>query len=67
MSTNNVSTTQLVVAMRRELLRLARAEEDRAATEAAQVPYWASCPPAVQGRRAAAAILRADADSLSPI
>jgi hypothetical protein len=57
-------TTENAAALRRELLRLARAEEDRAATEAARVPYWSTCPPSVQGHRAAAAILRADADTL---
>jgi hypothetical protein len=60
----DLSTTAIAAALRRELLRLARAEDDRASAEAAKVPYWAACPPSVQGHRAAAAILRADADSL---
>jgi hypothetical protein len=51
-------------AVRRELLRLAREEDDRAATEAAGVPYWSACPPSIQGHRAAAKILRASADML---
>ncbi|MCW2780343.1 MAG: hypothetical protein JWR35_792 [Marmoricola sp.] len=59
----NISPAVLAAALRRELLRLARAEEDRAAAEAAKVPYWATCPPSVQGHRAAAGILRATADS----
>ena len=63
MSINETSATVPAAALRRELLRLARAEEDRAATEAAKVPYWASCPPTIQARRTAAAILRADADT----
>ena len=62
MSINVTSSTVVAKALRRELLRLARAEEDRAAAEAAKVPYWAPCPPTIQARRTAAAILRADAD-----
>lgn len=58
-----ISAALLAAALRRELLRLARAEDDRAAEEAAKVPYWAGYPPSVQGHRAAAAILRADADN----
>jgi hypothetical protein len=58
---DNVSTD---VALRRALLRLAREEEDRAATEAAAVPYWTAGPPSILGHRAAAAILRAQADEL---
>jgi hypothetical protein len=54
----------LAGALRRELLRLARDEEDQAATEAAAVPYWTASPPSVQGHRAAAAALRAKADHL---
>lgn len=56
------TATALAAALRRELLRLARAEEERAATEAAKVPYWEGYPASVVGHRAAAAILRADAD-----
>ena len=51
-------------ALRRQLLRLAREEQDRAATEAAAVPYWSVGPPSIQGHRAAAAILRNLADTL---
>lgn len=58
------TTTPLGFALRRELLRLARAEESQAATEAAQVPYWTIDPPSIQGHRVAAAILRAEADKL---
>ncbi len=54
----------LLLALRRELQNLAQLEEDRAANEAATVPYWAPCPASVQGRRLAAATLRADADAL---
>lgn len=50
--------------LRRELLRLARHEENQAAMEAAAVPYWSVGPPSIQGHRAAAAILRVEADKL---
>jgi hypothetical protein len=52
----------IAAALRRELLRLARAEDDKAAAEAAAVPYWSPCPPTVQGHRFASMVLRADAD-----
>jgi hypothetical protein len=61
MSTDSIAGP-LAALLRRELLRLARSEDDRAADEAAKVPYWAPYPPSVQGHRSAAAILRADAD-----
>jgi hypothetical protein len=54
----------LITVLRRELLRLARLEEELAAREAAQVPYWTPLPPAVDGHRAAARALRDDADGL---
>jgi hypothetical protein len=65
MSTSLSSTataTDTATAVRRELLRLAREEAERAAAEAAAVPYWSRCPATVQGHRLASAILRADAD-----
>jgi len=58
------TTTDINVALHRELLRLARAEDDKAANDAATVPYWSPCPPSVHGHRTAAAILRAEADLL---
>ncbi|MCW2795175.1 hypothetical protein [Nocardioides sp.] len=61
MSTTPISIP-IATALRRELLRLARAEEELAADEAAAVPYWSPCPPTVVGHRLASAILRADAD-----
>jgi hypothetical protein len=48
--------------LRHELLRLAAEQERLANAEAAQVPYWAPSPASVDGRRAAALALRADAD-----
>lgn len=59
-------TNQITTLLRRELLRLARIEEDLAATEAAAVPYWAHYPPTVSGHRTAAAVLRENADRLLP-
>jgi hypothetical protein len=61
-STATATTPDTATAVRRELLRLAREEEDMAAAEAAAVPYWSRCPATVQGHRLASAILRADAD-----
>jgi len=55
---------EVVAAVRRQLLRLARLEDDRAATELARVPYWSPCPPSVVGHRVAARLLREEADAL---
>jgi hypothetical protein len=55
---------RVAFALRRELLRLATLEEDLAASEAAQVPYWSPCPASVAGHRAAARALREDADRI---
>lgn len=52
--------------VRRALLRLAADEERLAAVEAARVPYWAPHDESVIGHRAAARILRRDADRLLP-
>jgi len=48
--------------VREELLRLAEHEEALAAQEATALPYWAPCPASVHGHRAAARVLRADAE-----
>ena len=50
----------LLSAICQELARLAQQEENRAADEAARVPYWEPMPLSVLGHRAAAAALRAD-------
>jgi len=66
-SSDNVpSTLDNLVAgrLRQALLRLAEFEENLAAAEAAQVPYWSPCPATVAGHRAAARALREDADRL---
>jgi hypothetical protein len=57
-------TTETADAVRRELFRLADAEEQRAAEEAATVPYWAPYPDSVAAHRAAARVLRQDAERL---
>jgi len=52
----------LAMLMRKELLRLAAAEEELAVTEAARTPYWEACPETVAAHRVAARVLREDAD-----
>jgi hypothetical protein len=52
----------MLALVRKELLRLARREDDLAASMASAVPYWAACPDEVLGHRRAAAALRADAE-----
>ena len=64
MRTLSHETTTVGTALRRLLLRLAKAEEDRAADEAATVPYWMPCPASVLGHRLAAETLRAAADTI---
>jgi len=58
-------TIEVATAVRQELLRLAYAEDQLTPAEAARVAYWEPCPPSVQGHRAAAAALRADADRIA--
>lgn len=55
---------ELLTALCRELVNLAKSEEDTAAEEAARTPYWAACPSSVEAHRAAARALRADAARL---
>jgi hypothetical protein len=66
MSTNEESakSPELMAALCHELVLLARHEDDVAAREAARVPYWAACPPSIEGHRAAARALRADLERL---
>ena len=56
---------ELLAVLRRELIRLAKLEDDLAADEAARVPYWLPCPSSVEGHRAAALALRRDADLIA--
>lgn len=53
-------------ALRHELLRLARHEDDAASREAALVHYWEPTPVTVAVHRQCAAALRAAADELLP-
>jgi hypothetical protein len=53
-------------ALRQELLRLARHEDDAASREAARVHYWEPIPVAVVVHRQCAAALRDAADELLP-
>jgi hypothetical protein len=64
----NVGGAEVVTlsdSLRRELLRLAKTEEDIAADEAATVPYWAPSPASILGHRIAASVLRTFADQVS--
>ena len=56
---------QTAETLQKLLNRLASEQENAAASEAAQVPYWKACPDSVRGSRAAARALRALAESLS--
>jgi hypothetical protein len=62
--TTTLEDPVLTMALRRELLRLARIEDDLAADEAAATPYWSATPTTVLGHRTAAALLRAEADQV---
>jgi hypothetical protein len=56
-----------VATLRRQLLRLAKIEDDLAAGERARVPYWMPYPPAVAAHREAARLLRAEATALQSL
>ena len=56
----------LDAALRQELLRLARHEDDAASREAARVHYWEPTSVAVVAHRQCAAALRDAADGLLP-
>ena len=56
--------TAVVSRLRSLLLQLARQEDDLAAAEAADTPYWCPYPMSVIGHRAAAVALREQADQL---
>ena len=53
-------SVELLTALCRELVQLARRDEETAASEAARTPYWVACPPSVEGHRSAARALWAD-------
>ena len=65
MTADNVTESEVMAALRHELLRLAVEQEMLADQEAAEVPYWAPRPASVEGHRAAATALRADAERFS--
>ena len=65
MPTTTSISFEVAAAVRRELLRLARIEDDQAAAEAASVSYWEPCPASVMGHRAAARLLREGAERLA--
>lgn len=55
---------ELLSALCRELVALAKKEEDQAAEEAARTPYWEPCPASVNAHRLAARLLRAEVEAL---
>jgi len=63
-STDTEKSLELRAALCRELFALARSEDDAAAAEACQVPYWSPIPTSVDGHRAAARVLRQSAQRL---
>ena len=60
------SPYDLVVALWRQLYAPARREEAAATADAAGTSYWSALPPSAAAHRAAATMLRADADRLDP-
>jgi hypothetical protein len=54
--------TAIAIRLRQILLDLAHREDARALSEAAAVPYWEPHPTSVGGHRAAADVLRTEAD-----
>ena len=67
MSTQTATQTDpLHDALRQELLRLARREDDAAVREARRVHYWEPTPVTVVVHRQCAAALRDAADELLP-
>ena len=67
MSTQSATQADVLhEALRQELLRLARHEDDAASREAARVPYWQPVPVTVVVHRQCAAALRDAADELLP-
>ena len=67
MSTQSATQADVLhEALRQELLRLARHEDDAASREAARVHYWEPVPVPVVVHRQCAAALRDAADELLP-
>ncbi|KRC56980.1 MULTISPECIES: hypothetical protein [unclassified Nocardioides] len=61
---HEIGAPALRTALGNELLRLAAAEDALAAEEASRVAYWEPCPGSVAGHRAAARVLRDNAERL---
>jgi hypothetical protein len=62
MRTNEHLSQELLTMLSRELIGIAKNEDDLAAHEASRTPYWAPTPPTVDGHRAAARALRRHAE-----
>jgi hypothetical protein len=63
-TSERTKSVELITALCRELMTLAKHEDDAAAAEASRIPYWDPCPPSVDGHRAAARVLRAEVERL---
>ena len=63
-NSERTKSVDLITALCRELVALAKHEDDVAAAEASRIPYWDPCPPSVDGHRAAARVLRAEVERL---
>lgn len=61
MKTINIDTMTAML-LRSRLLELARHQDELAAEEAMATPYWNPQPTSVHAHRAAASVLRAEAD-----
>lgn len=58
-------SSYVIAELCRQLLALARREDEAAADEAARLAYWEPCPPTVHGHREAARSLRETAFRLT--
>jgi hypothetical protein len=63
-STGHPEHSTITIRLRQLLLELARRQDNLALSEAVDVPYWAPPPTSVTGHRAAAQVLRSEADRL---
>jgi hypothetical protein len=63
-ATRSGRSPELLAALCRQLVDLAKHEEDAAAAEASRTPYWSPCPSSVDGHRLAARLLRERAAGL---
>jgi hypothetical protein len=57
-------SVEMLTELCRELVALAKHEEDSAAAEASRTPYWSPCPPWGAARGAAGGALRAVVERL---